>query len=159
MSLGAVATEVTMFMEDMQPYQYGVPVALADVFAIGWLSAEQAYPKGELNPAVIRMIEKLLSTHRVNQMRGYHTCELCGRSPIGWTTASGKEVLLGSAEIWIPSLDQKRMYAAPDLIYHYVVDHEYLPPREFQEAVLAAPELSSWSAERESRRLLESAFK
>ena len=30
-------------------------------------------------------------------------------------------------------------YAAPNLIYHYVVDHQYLPPDAFVRAVLDGP--------------------
>jgi len=31
------------------------------------------------------------------------------------------------------------VYAAPDLIYHYVVEHHYCPPDEFIQAVLEGP--------------------
>ena len=32
-----------------------------------------------------------------------------------------------------------RIYAAPNLIYHYVAVHHYSPPEEFVEAVLHGP--------------------
>jgi hypothetical protein len=32
-----------------------------------------------------------------------------------------------------------RTYAAPTLVYHYVVRHHYSPPEEFVRAVLTAP--------------------
>jgi hypothetical protein len=44
-------------------------------------------------------------------------------------------VLLGSAEAWI-SDHRGTVYAAPNLIYHYVRDVGYLPPEEFVEAVV-----------------------
>jgi hypothetical protein len=43
---------------------------------------------------------------------------------------------LGSAEIRVPG-SGGRIYAAPDLIYHYVEAHGYRPPDEFVEAVMA----------------------
>jgi hypothetical protein len=45
---------------------------------------------------------------------------------------------LGSAEIRVPGANG-RIYAAPDLIYHYMKDCNYLPPREFLEAIEALP--------------------
>jgi len=46
--------------------------------------------------------------------------------------------LLGSAEIRVIS-GQGQLYAAPNLIYHYVVSHNYSPPPEFVLAVLEGP--------------------
>ncbi len=45
---------------------------------------------------------------------------------------------LGSAEIWVIANDGK-IFACPDLILHYIVDHNYLPPEEFIEAVENGP--------------------
>lgn len=42
---------------------------------------------------------------------------------------------LGSAEIRVKAKDG-RIYAAPNLIYHYVAEHDYDPPKEFIEALL-----------------------
>ena len=44
----------------------------------------------------------------------------------------------GSAEIRVRGAN--RVYAAPELVYHYVVAHQYKPPREFIEAVLVCGE-------------------
>ena len=48
------------------------------------------------------------------------------------------ELWLGSAEIRVFS-NEGVTYAAPNLIYHYIVDHHYLPPEEFIRAVLEGP--------------------
>lgn len=47
-------------------------------------------------------------------------------------------MLLGLAEIRVAAV-QGQLYAAPNLIYHYVVIHNYSPPVEFVRAVLAGP--------------------
>jgi hypothetical protein len=47
-----------------------------------------------------------------------------------------ERVLLGNAEIMVPGL-RGVYYMAPTLIYHYVQAHQYQPPDEFVESVLA----------------------
>ena len=49
----------------------------------------------------------------------------------------GRETRLGSAEMTVKGKDGK-IYAAPNLIYHYMAAHDYDPPKEFVEALLAA---------------------
>jgi len=51
---------------------------------------------------------------------------------------NGKRLLLGSAEIRAFS-ETKEVYAAPNLIYHYVSVHKYRPPECFLEAVRTGP--------------------
>ena len=49
----------------------------------------------------------------------------------------GEAHKLGAAEIRVLGKDD--IFAAPDLIYHYVRDHNYMPPAEFVEAVMKGP--------------------
>lgn len=44
----------------------------------------------------------------------------------------------GGAEIRVFSPTGK-LYAAPNLIFHYVEAHDYLPPQEFMDALFAGP--------------------
>jgi hypothetical protein len=120
-----------MYLNDLESYRYDVPVPLKDVLAVGWLSKMSDPPLGDPPDDFVSALEQLLSTHRVNQMRGYHVCEFCSRSPLTHRTQSGRTIMLGSAEIWVPLLERAVIYAAPDLIYHYVTEHRYLPPSEF----------------------------
>jgi hypothetical protein len=46
--------------------------------------------------------------------------------------------LLGSAEIRVFS-ESGAIYAAPDLIYHYMVVHRYKPPDQFISALRVGP--------------------
>jgi len=91
-------------------------------------------------------------------MRGYHACEFCSKAPLPHVLKSGKQVWLGSAEIWIPSTDGSLVYAAPDLVYHYVTAHQYRPPDGFIEGVIASGDSQNWNAESESERRLQAAF-
>jgi hypothetical protein len=77
---------------------------------------------------------------RLVQMRGYHVCEFCDL-PVGTFITcqfQGEEIKLGSAEIRVFG-SNGRIFASPDLIFHYVRDHHYLPPESFIQAVLAEP--------------------
>jgi hypothetical protein len=70
---------------------------------------------------------------------GYHQCPFCPAYPAR-ERINGELASLGSAEIRVHGPTAE--YAAPNLIYHYVIAHEYLPPDEFIEAVLA--DRSDW---------------
>ncbi|MGC4875579.1 hypothetical protein ACLQ26_04800 [Micromonospora sp. DT43] len=79
-----------------------------------------------------------LATVRVRQTRGYHYCEICVRD-LG--EDAGDAVRQGaiaheSAEFEVRGDDV--VYAAPQLLLHYVAAHEYLPPAEFCAAALGA---------------------
>jgi hypothetical protein len=149
---------IEMFAIDLSPYRHGVPVDLKDVVTIGWLSRDHPYSQGEVPPETAHHIEQLLSSHRLNQMRGPHVCEFCSVSPLISRTPSGQRIMLGSAEIWVPSADGKKVYATPDLIHHYVVVRRYLPLIEFLEAVMTVHEHRGWDPDRESQARLEAAF-
>jgi hypothetical protein len=68
------------------------------------------------------------------QTRGLYQCHLCGSNESNVVERSGTRLLLGSAEIRVLSRTGD-VYAAPNLIYHYVAVHHYSPPGEFREAV------------------------
>src|SRR6185295_9100112 len=98
---------------------------------VGWLSREHAFSKGDVAPHLTNKLA-LLSRERMNEMKGCFFCELCdpGAPPSMTIMVEGNEVLLGNAEIWVPGAGNKT-YVAPNLIVHYVRDHQYHPPDEF----------------------------
>lgn len=125
------------FYPDLSIYSYTEhsPGALN----IGWLGGAQPYRQGEV-PA--ELIERLWTFCRtpVCGTRGLHECELCATDRRSANTAQRDEetITLGSAEIRVFG-PQGRIYAAPNLIYHYVIAHRYQPPHEFITAVLEGP--------------------
>ena len=147
-----------MYFRDLEPYGYDVPEPLKDVVAIGWLSKDNQFPRGETTAEFLSALERLLSTHRVNQSRGFHVCEFCAKSPLTHRTQPGRTIMLGSAEIWLPSLEQAVVYAAPDLIVHYVTEHRYFPPNDFIRAALHACNDVGWDANSECESRLDAAF-
>jgi hypothetical protein len=147
-----------MYFRDLQPYRYGLPVELPAVVTVGWLSSSNAFPIGEVSQDVLDGIKHLLSANRINKMRGYHLCEFCPHpEPITVELLEGP-LILGSAEIWIASNDISRIYAAPDLIYHYVSAHHYLPPGEFLAAVAGAKSCGGWNPSKEREKQIQAAF-
>jgi len=48
---------------------------------------------------------------------------------------------LGFSNVFVPG--EGRLYVAPSLILHYIAEHGYAPPQEFQAAVLACPPMGS----------------
>ena len=66
------------------------------------------------------------------------------------------EVLnLGFLEIRVLSEDGKQRYAAPDLIFHYILELGYKPPQEFIDAVLYGPKPGSMEYENFMKRYKE----
>jgi hypothetical protein len=104
---------------------------------IGWLSREHPFANGSINP---RFLEKLglCYQRRVKQTRGFQVCPFCEERRFGLPVKiDGKSLTLGSAEIEVT--DEKGCtYAAPDLLYHYITEHHYLPPSVFIEAICQA---------------------
>jgi hypothetical protein len=107
---------------------------------IGWLSGEMPWTSGPTPVGFAEKLVDILSVQAVNEMMGLHDCDLCPPSPL---SGSGPHIPrpghrragVGTGEIRVPGADGVA-FAAPMLIGHYVIDHGYLPPRSFVEAVL-----------------------
>jgi len=93
---------------------------------IGWLDRRHTFLAGLTSRKFHNKLQRIC-LHRVKRTRGFYPCDFC----------KGKNKPLSSAEIRVPG--RGRVYAAPELIHHYVVAHLYKPPDEFIEAVLACP--------------------
>lgn len=65
-------------------------------------------------------------------MRGFHRCEFCSDDQI-FANKNGVARMLGSAEVWLPG--EGVLYAAPNLIVHYIGVHGYQPPDEYIRAI------------------------
>lgn len=152
-----------MRFDDLTEYLYATRFRLPGVLNVGWLCRQSEFPKGIASPSVLRALRMCLRLASVNRVRGWHECELCWASDaethqigsvslpgtgLRQTTVDdvGSRVFLGAAEIWLPA-PAGGIFAAPDLLLHYVEQHDYLPPLGFVEAALAFRP-GSWDAER-----------
>ena len=125
------------YFPDFSLYSYSLSGDADIAYNIGWLSKEHPYPKGNVSPELIDRLWVYCGIF-VNPMRGYSHCEFCDDVSKWPTTAlfKGKNINLGSAEIRVLAKDGK-VYACPNLIFHYILEHKYSPPDEFIIAVLS----------------------
>ena len=149
-----------MYFQDFTAYRYGTYygrdriISLEEVRMIGWLENGHNYPTGQVDEQTLFNLRKCLviAERAALKYKGFHYCDFCSKGD--WTsrpkiTFEGKELFLGSNEIWLPSANAPELiYSAPNLIYHYIVEHGYLPPDEFLEAVNSFDIASNWSAQK-----------
>jgi hypothetical protein len=110
------------YFPDLSPYTY-FPAETPGTVNIGWLDRWHAFPTGKTSAKFRAKLERVCQ-RRVNQTRGFHSCDFC-RAP---------NKPHSSAEM--RAQGENRTYAAPSLVHHYVVAHDYKPPKEFIQAVL-----------------------
>jgi len=145
------------YFKDLTPYEYFAreePLTPKPL-NVGWLSRQMPFEKGQTSQAFKdKLLEFCLDEFVVLIARGFHVCEFCGLSTEQWQKEQeakyGKNAQwanLGDGEIRV--LGKSAVYAAPTLIYHYVIQHQYKPPDEFIEAILAGK-----PASKEQRKLL-----
>ena len=123
------------YFEDLSPYTLD-DAARGPARNVGWLDGSHVFrtlrPKPELLDALWEYCSIL-----VVPTRGLHTCEFCS-SPSNRFVRHGKGLILGSGEIRVFS-STGGAFAAPNLIYHYILEHEYHPPEAFLQAVESGP--------------------
>ncbi|MGW2421916.1 DUF7919 family protein [Streptomyces sp. NPDC001709] len=131
------------YYRDLSPYEYWKtvwppnPPEHADRrLNVGWLGRDGEFPTGDCPESFVDLLIDRASTP-ANLTRGVHHCEFCNRkSPLQVTNpTSGRTARLGNGEIIVEAATGET-YMAPTLIIHYVIDHGYLPPIEFIEAVM-----------------------
>jgi hypothetical protein len=114
-----------MYREDFSPYREFPVDSGPMAWNIGWLDQSCPFPTGDTSGR-FRSVLRQLAKNIKNPMWGSHECEFC----------SGKGAQ-GNGEIHVAAPDGN-IYVAPALVVHYVECHNYLPPQEFIDAVLAS---------------------
>jgi hypothetical protein len=101
------------------------------VRAIGWLHPDHPFTKGDvpaeflarLKEFAVRSADSAEALY-FGAFAGYHTCEFCGRAH-------------GIGNFGVLSGDL--LFVAPEMVVHYIEQHGYSPPAEFEVAVLRSP--------------------
>jgi hypothetical protein len=144
-----------MYKPDLSPARRFDEYSCLGTLNVGWLDPAHPYAQGDTSKEFHDRLFEFCG-HSVLQTRGCHVCPYCG-DPSSFLTVCekrlGKELWLGSAEIRVTY--EGKTYAAPDLIYHYVVAHRYRPPDEFIEAVLKGPLPDTREYEKFIKKFLE----
>jgi len=117
-------------------FKDGFPYILLN---IGWLDQAKDYPKGDLleKDKILYFIFQLCR-HPVILHRGFHACNLCDSPQIGIRNEKHNETefAVGNGSIMVKGKNNL-LYVAPTMIFHYIKEHNYLPPEEFIEALLS----------------------
>src|SRR5262245_33140004 len=125
-----------MYIPDLAPFQ--LSETHPAMVAVGWLDSVHAYPTGPAPDGFLDQLKLFCLTPNIGSM-GIHECEFCPALSSTITISEGAtKHRLGSCIIEVFGADNT-IYAAPDLIYHYVRDHQYRPPELFIESVLHGP--------------------
>lgn len=130
-----------MYFDDLSPRYKIVPNWVSsNMLSVGWLAKEHKFKQGDV---AVEFTKKLLlfCERPENLMRGYHVCDLCPinksdehPSMLFVLKPDGEKLHLGNGEVYVKGNGGK-IYSAPTLIYHYIMEHKYLPPQEFIDAV------------------------
>lgn len=113
------------FFADLTPHTYA-PTGDLEILNVGWLHERRPFPVGptsqDFRDALLELCRRPILLHR-----GVHLCCYCRgqrQDPAG----NGQVRVQSRTGIW---------YAAPTLVHHYVSVHDYSPPADFVDAVLA----------------------
>ena len=134
---------------DLEPCTYfdreePAPSRHLGLIAVGWLDPAHEYPRGPVGYGIRRKLARMLRTAWVPlAYLGGHPCEFC-LHPRDWRHDDANAIP-GHPNSFRNLLTPGKgcVYASPELIAHYIAVHEYRPPEEFCEAVLACPLMGS----------------
>jgi hypothetical protein len=125
------------YYPDLTPFEYHF--VEEPMLNVGWLSKGQPFRRGPVPLAFAHEL-RMLVRNPVELTRGRHVCEFC-EPPLDLISAfpTYEDVWemfrCGNGEIQVRG-SSGVVYCAPELILHYVAEHQYQPPQEFIDAVL-----------------------
>lgn len=123
------------FIKDLTPICSSDPTVLS----VGWLDRSEPFHKGTADPRFCSALLEHIKYSAVQTM-GRHLCNICNNHghEVRIAVGGSKFINLGSCEIRVFGIGGV-VYAAPNLIYHYVTKCDYLPPNGFVDAVITSP--------------------
>lgn len=129
-----------MYYEDLTKYNYMVA---EDSLNIGWLEKGHLFHKGIVPEEFMDKLWKYLR-YPVHVCRGFHACDLCKKHHAGVPIVKfkGQKRTAGYYEIRVWGKDGS-VYAAPSLLFHYILQHKYQPPQKFIDAVMNSENVTS----------------
>jgi hypothetical protein len=125
------------YFDDLSEYTYSRRHVRPGTRNVGWLGDSHAFETAVPDPELLEVLWDYCAIS-LAQMRGLHNCEFCPSGTSNLAESKGRTLLLGSAEIRVFSKHQD-IYAAPNLIYHYVAVHHYKAPEKLLAALREMP--------------------
>jgi hypothetical protein len=135
------------YFSDLSVYTYrshndnGTPIAVGPILTrnVGWLDAGHEFPRSESVEGLLSCLWPFCMVS-VCPARGVHDCPFCGFNGVVDRDGDGERYSLGAAEIRVFDRTGQSAFAAPNLVYHYIEAHHYLPPSEFVDALQSGPQ-------------------
>jgi hypothetical protein len=128
------------YFPDLSEYTYGQSFfSRPGTKNVGWLAKGYPFETMTVDNAVLELVWSYC-TIATAQTRGFHECEFCPLNTSNFVQNNERNLLLGTAEIRVFPIEGNIIYAAPNLIYHYMKVHKYKPPQEFIEALKTGPQ-------------------
>lgn len=100
------------------------------IVAIGYLDSSEEFEKGEVSTNFLSKLKLLWDEGMTLSSMGHHECTLCEG---GYGT--GERAISSSEKVLIDT-ENKIKYIFPWMIFHYITEHKYLPPKKFIEFVM-----------------------
>ena len=123
--------------EDFTNYTY-MESRETNTYNIGWLEGSGDITKGKVSQKFLDNLWEYVKCP-IYQTRGLHCNETLDKAGSYFKAVyNGCEIKLGDAEIRVIDKQNACVYAAPNLILHYIISHDYLPPEQFINAVIAS---------------------
>ena len=130
------------YYKDLSIYQY-LGRKEENTFNIGWLEGNDCYEKGKVSEKFLELLFEYIKCP-IYKTRGIYSNSLLDGNGTAFVACfNGYNILLGSSEIRVIDQYDEKIYASPDLILHYIINHNYIPPKCFIEAVLYGPKPNS----------------
>ncbi|MDJ0756123.1 MAG: hypothetical protein QNJ45_21520 [Ardenticatenaceae bacterium] len=123
---------------DLSPYPSEIDEVLGlQPLAVGWLHRRKSFAKKKSDPRfVARLSQFCRPDNHAFPFRPPLRCALENHA-VDPLQIDGEHFAVGGGEIRV--IGHEEIFAAPDLILHYVVVHQYQPPPEFVSAVMHGP--------------------
>lgn len=110
------------YFEDLMPCDY---FPWRGLTAVGWLEPNRSFEQGPVSEQFVDALRRLLAFPWFPlHFAGGHHCGFC-------------EVFYSHRNLIVP--DGSDFFVCPEMILHYIEDHQYRPPTRFQDAVFACP--------------------
>lgn len=123
------------YYEDLSKFEHKGKIE-KKTFSIGWIEDDTNFNKGKVSEQFIKSLFEYVK-FPINPTRSiYKNLVLDGENVSFVACYNGYNILLGTAEIRVIDNCNDTVYAAPNLILHYVMNHNYLPPENFINAVI-----------------------
>jgi len=125
------------YFADLSVYTYTASSRSFPIRNVGWLDAGHSFPTSASIENLLAALWPFCLLSFCPQRGGQH-CPFCKQ--LGVVERDGKRYVLGAAELRVFDHKGEFPFAAPNLVYHYVEAHHYLPPAEFLEALRSGPQ-------------------